>query len=347
MKKLLVILSVLIVVGCKKDPPIETPNGKYEAGMIVLNEGLFQQNNASISFYSFAESKVYQQVFFAENNRGLGDTANDMDVWINGDSTYLIVAVDVSSQIEIINASTMQSVAQIPIFNGAIAREPREVIVFGDKAYSCNYDGTVTVIDLLNKAISNTIAVGSNPDGMDIAGNNLYVSNSGGLNFPVYDSTVSVIDLNSETELMKIPTRINCTAVLSDNQGDIYVISNGNYSNIQPAMLRIDTQSNTVTDSTLISITSWTFYNDWIYYYEENLQGIYRYDTQNESFENVQLIDCSSYQTMYGIYVNDSGIFTTDANGFVNSSTIRTYTLGGAFQYKYTAGLNANKLVFN
>ena len=39
---------------------------------------------------------------------------------------------------------------------------------------------------------------------MAYANGNIYVANSGGLNFPNVDSTLSVIDVNSEIELMKI-----------------------------------------------------------------------------------------------------------------------------------------------
>lgn len=346
MKNFGFILIVLLASACKKDEPLPTP-GKYDGGMIVLNEGLYQQNNASLSFYSFTENKVYQQVFLAENNRGLGDTANDLELYSIGDSSYIIVAVDVSSQLEIINVKTLKSSAQIPVFNGTIAREPRHVIVKDNRAYSCNYDGTISVVDLVSNAIVNTISVGSNPDGMAIYGNKLFVTNSGGLNFPQYDSTISVVDLVSETELIKIPSRMNCTAILADNEGDLYVISNGNYGSVAPAILRIDSQTYTIEDTIALSISSWYFHNDWIYYYDVVQQGIYRYHTLTEIFENTKLVDCASYQTMYGIYVNDSGIFTTDANGYVNSSTIRCYTLSGSFQYQFTAGLNATDLTFN
>ncbi|MBD3636066.1 MAG: hypothetical protein HUJ25_01895 [Crocinitomicaceae bacterium] len=347
MKYLTLIVTVIALVSCKKDPPVEPTPGKYEAGIIILNEGLFQQNNSSMTFYSFNEHQEYQQVFYKENNRGLGDTANDMVLYDSGDSTYLVVAVDVSSQIEIIDAASLKSVKQIPVFNGSIAREPRRLQIAGSNIYSCNYDGSVSVISMTTKSIINTITVGANPDGMALVGTNLYVTNSGGLNSPVYDTTISVIDLTTATVTTQIGTRINCAATLADNEGDLYVISNGNYTSVSPALLRIDTQTNLVVDSVAISIGSWAFYDDWIYYYDSDLQGVYRYHTLTETFENDKIIDCNGYQTMYKLFVNNSGIYTADANGYVNSSTIRCYNLAGGYQYEFTAGLNATKFIFN
>lgn len=342
-KRLIAGALLLAFVACKKDDPVILP-GKYDNGILVLNEGLYQQNNASVSFYSFNDNQVTQQVFYSENDRGLGDVANDWEYYEIGDSSYIIMAIDLSSQLEIVNAKSMKSIAQIPVFDGTIAREPRRIMVDGTKAYSCNYDGTVTVVDLVSNSITNTIAVGANPDGMAIVGNMLYTANSGGLNWPVYDSTITVVNTSTEAVVTTFESRVNCTMMLSDTEGDIYVVSNGDYGSVLPAMLRVDTQTNQVTEEFDVAITSWFLEDDWIYYYDSNLQGVYRFNTLSETFENVQLIDCSSYQNMYGIYLAGALVITVDANGFVNSSTVRCYNSSGVFQYEFTAGFNATDL---
>lgn len=122
-------------------------------------------------------------------------------------------------------------------------------MVNGYAAYVCNFDGTVSVIDLTTYEVVKNISVGANPDGMIQVGNELYVSNSGGLNFPVYDSTVSVIDMSTREVVNTIETRINCTKMVSDSQNEIYILSNGNYSDINPALLKIDSNSKQVTQN--------------------------------------------------------------------------------------------------
>jgi YVTN family beta-propeller protein len=345
MKKVVVaVLGLLALQSCKKDPVV-IPEGKYEEGILVLNEGLYQQNNASLSYYTPGNSQVTQQVFNNENGRGLGDVANDMDYYTIGDSAYIIIAVDLSSQLEIVNARTLKSVAQIPLFDGAIAREPRLVQAYGLIAYSCNYDGTVSVIDLVSNKVVNTIDVGANPDGMAVVGQKLYTANSGGLNWPVYDSTVSVVNLNSGTVESTIQSRVNCTKMIADSEGDIYIVSNGNYNNIAPAMIKLNTQTNQITEEHNVSISSWCLDGEWIYYHDSNNQGVYRFNTLTETFEGTQIIDVSSYQTMYAVQVTDNNIITADGNGYTNSATVRVYSKSGSFQYEFTAGFLAKEFV--
>jgi YVTN family beta-propeller protein len=65
------------------------------------------------------------------------------------------------------------------------------------------------------------IAVGQNPEGLAVSNGKLYVANSGGLNFPDVDSTVSVIDLTTHTELLKITVGKNPGGVCVDSEGDV------------------------------------------------------------------------------------------------------------------------------
>ncbi len=51
--------------------------------------------------------------------------------------------------------------------------------------------------------IVDTCTVGYQPEEMVIAGNKLYVANSGGYRVPSYDRTVSVIDLTTFTEIKR------------------------------------------------------------------------------------------------------------------------------------------------
>ncbi|MBN4072639.1 hypothetical protein JYT74_01235 [Crocinitomix catalasitica] len=348
MKKTHCILLLASLFACSKPPP---PNGgnlyDYSSGLLILNEGLFQQNNATLAYYSYTENYIYNQVFYTENGRGLGDTANDMEEYDLNGNKYVIIAVDVSSQLEIVETSSLLSVAQIPVFNASIAREPRVVKVKGDKAYCCNFDGSVSIVNLNTFSIINTIDVGQNPDGMVINGNYLYVANSGGLSAPDYDSTVSVINLTTEVLETTINARINLGRMLVDSEGDLYVISKGNYSDVEPAIVRINTSTNTVVDEFEVPLLSWSLYNDWIYYYNSDLKGIYRFNTLTETFENDMIVDCSSHETFYKLHLVNNLIYTVDAHGYVSQSTIRCYDLAGNEQYNFLAGLNTNDIIFN
>lgn len=345
------VILIFSLVACHKDDPPVAPvsAGEYSNGLVVLNEGLFQQNNASLCFYSFNDQQVYTQAFFTENGRGLGDTANDFEKYTLGGIDYIIIAVDISSQIEIVEANTLKSVAQIPLFDGTAPREPRRIVVNGYAAYVCCFDGTVAVIDLTNYEVVKTISVGANPDGMVQVGNELYVSNSGGLNFPAYDSTVSVIDMTTREVVHTIETRINCTEMIVDSQNDIYIFSNGNYSDVDPAILKIDANTKEVSTEFTINTSVIEKVSDWIYYYDSSDESIKRFDMINDTNESTEIIDLSAFNDFSGMqFVAElNTLFCFDANGYVNASAVRAYNLSGVFQYEFTTELNAKKIIYN
>lgn len=340
-----------IFLSCKKDNPPTPPisPGAYENGIVVLNEGLFQQNNSSISFYNLANEQVYTQCFLTENARGLGDTGNDFEKYSIDGIEYIIIAVDISSQIEIVEANTLKSVAQIPLFDGTNAREPRRIEVYGTKAFVCNFDGTVSIIDLISKSVVNTISVGANPDGMVQLGNKLYVSNSGGLNYPVYDSTMTIINMDNNSVIETFETRINSTSMIVDGQNEIYLLSNGNYADVDPALVRINTTTNQIVQTFEIPIGSMTQAGEWIYYYDLDTKQVKRFNTQAEIFDPNVIIECADYETFSGMQFETilNLIFCFDVNGYVNSSTVRAYNTLGVLQFEFTAELNAKRIIYN
>ena len=346
-----IFIALFCLTACKKDPPKPPTPDAYSNGVLVLNEGLFQQNNSSISWYSKGESKSFQQVFLTENERGLGDTANDFELYeING-KKYIIVAVDVSSQLEIIEAATLKSVAQIPVFDGTDAREPREIVVVGQVACVANFDGSVAIVDLVNNQITAYWEAGLNPDGIAHYGNDLFVVNSGGLNSPDYDSTLSVFDLETQSFKGNITTAINCSQVQITEEGQLYLLSRGNYSDVDPSLQRLDVTKEAIEVEQVfdLPISSFEIHNDWLYYHNTDLKAICRINLDGEDMpEAGAFIDVSEFETFYGIQIDPltGDIYCFDARGYVNSAIVKCYSKEGNFKYEFTAALNPAKLIF-
>ncbi len=348
MKKILLILAVSILwISCKKDPEPEV-GSKFEHGIFCVNEGLFQQNNASISFFQTDSQKVNQHVFASINGRGLGDTANDAIFYYFKGKPYYAVAVDVSSQIEIIDAVTLKSVKQISVFDSGSSRSPRSLEFYNNHLYSLNFDGTISVIDLSSFDITKTISVGLNPDNSIIIGDELFCVNSGGLNAPDYDNTVSVIDLNANIVTQTFETAINCSDIIKDDQNNIYLLSRGNYSSVTPKVLRIDPISKSATEILDADVLGIAYFNNVVYFYDETQKAVFKYNTSSQTTESSKFIDCSDFDNFYGIYINTTTktFFLVDANGYVNSSTVHQYNHLGQHQYSFTSGLNTGQLLF-
>ena len=51
------------------------------AEIYILSEGLFNQNNSTLARHTFADNRTNTNYFQTLNSRGLGDTANDMQLY--------------------------------------------------------------------------------------------------------------------------------------------------------------------------------------------------------------------------------------------------------------------------
>ena len=117
------ILFITILSGCQ-DPKPTPENDDFSVDVIVMNEGNWHSNNASLTAYDLTRKKAVTDYFAEKNGRGLGDVANDALLY----GSKLYVVVNVSSSVEVIDTATGKSIRQIPLFNEmGIAREPRRI----------------------------------------------------------------------------------------------------------------------------------------------------------------------------------------------------------------------------
>lgn len=342
-----VLILSTIVVSCKKKPvqPTEetTSPTTLSNGILVLNEGLFQQNNASLSWIDLSTNSVNSSFFEQKTTRSLGDTGNDIKRY--GNKIYVIV--NVSSTIEVLNATTGAFIQQIDMKTASgDSKQPRYIAFNGSKAYVSCYDGFVDVIDTATLAIQQRIPVGSNPEGLCVANNKLYVANSGGLNYPNVDSTLSVISLSTYNELTKIVVGKNPGRVVADQNGEVYAITRGNYSTIPQRMHRINTTTDNLEETFPMEVGSIVTFGNKFLLTTSDFSGsntsIQLFNPQSELVENSNFIDVSSIETLYGInYSSTTGkIYVMDARGFSISGKLKEYSLAGNFIREWTVGLN-------
>jgi len=219
------VISIFALSSCNKsvDPIIDPPALPQSSGVIVVSEGLFSQNNSSISYYSIKDNKVTQNVYAAANsNAKLGDTANDMKIL--GNKGY--IAVDQSFKIEIIDVNSFKSLGMIDL---STYGEPREISIVDSTmgfvtVWNSNGDGVVK-FNPSKMTVTSLITVGTKPEGIVNNGKYLFVANSGW----GADSTVSIIDATQSSVVKTLTVGINPNSVI-ENNGEIYVISTGSYS---------------------------------------------------------------------------------------------------------------------
>lgn len=354
-----ILLTVGIFAGCDDmkdfEPQREYSQDAVTRKMYILSEGLFNYNNSKLGVYDFTEpddAKKYIPDFFAQQNkRGLGDTANDMQRY--GSKIYILV--NVSSQIEVIDAETGKSIKRIPMFNDKkVARQPRYIDFYEGKGYVCSFDGTVARLDTASLEIEAYVEVGRNPDGICVANRKLYVSNSGGLSFPNFDNTVSVVDIAAFKEIKKINVGTNPYKIHADSEGDVYVVTRGN--NDVYGFHKIDSDI----DEKIQTFPSLSVYNFEIY---EDKAYMYNYDyATGKSW--VKVFDCLTERvideqfvkdknitinTPYGISINplNGDVYIFDAQFFIYEGDVLCFDKDGKFKFRINeVGLNPNHIVF-
>ena len=343
-----------LLFSCKKDTPTEKPIvvDPETVGFYICCEGLMNGNNGILSYYDVKNNQLHKDYFKTQNQRGLGDTPNDLKIY--GSKMYCVV--NLSNTVEVMDAATAISIRRISLTaDNGNGRQPRQITFHKNKAYVCSFDGTVVRIDTASLAVETIVECGRNPDGICVSNNKLYVSNSGGLDFGNPDNTVSVIDIETFTEIKRITVVANPGKILADSEGDVYLISRGNYGNISSAFQRIDSQTDEVVQVfEPLNVTNFTICGDVAYlFYNHDYIGsswFKTFDCKTEQIINESFIsDGTVINKPYGINVNplNGDVYITDVYNFTIQGDVHCFDKNGKQKFKIeNVGLNPNVTVF-
>lgn len=360
--------------SCRGDEPVtpstpvkvgvgETPTGPVQ-GFFLLNEGNMGSNKATLDHYDL-ETGIYTRNIYAERNPGvvkeLGDVGNDIRIY--GDKLYAVI--NCSHFVEVMDVDTARHVASVVIPNC-------RYIVFKDGfAYVSSYAGPVQIdpnarlgyvakVDTVSLKVVAECVVGYQPEEMAIVGDKLYVANSGGYRVPDYDRTVSVIDLNTFTEVKKIDVAINLHRLRSDNHGNLWVSSRGDYYDTGSKTFVIDTSTDRVTDvlhllpnsnMALAGDSLYVYSTEWSWYTEQFTTSYAIVDTRTKRVLTRSFITDGSERAIsvpYGIAVNpDNGDFyVADAKDYVTPGKLHCYGRDGVRKWSVTTGDIPAHIVF-
>ena len=242
-KLIIIALGALTAASCRQTAP-DVPETGIK-GAIILNNGNWGSNDASLTIYDPAERTVAAGQFLAANGQRLGDLGQDIIVL--GDEIY--IAMNGSRVIFVTDMDLKLKKAIMADIEG-VGMAPRCLASANGKVYVTYHEGFLGEITPGSYALRTT-ATGSCPEGICIRGGKAYVANSG------YGSgnTVSVIDLASFREEKKIEVHPNPQSVAADKDGrTLYVCSWDaydpvTYDVISPAKFqKVDIASGEVSD---------------------------------------------------------------------------------------------------
>lgn len=235
------VFTVIFALSCRKDDPREEPVPSLE-GVLVLNNGNWGSNDASLSLYDPVSGTVSGGMFLKANGQMLGDLGQD--ILRCGDELYIAVN---GSRVIFITDLELNMKTAVEASAGGSKLSPRCLVGAGGKVYVTYYEGYLGEIDTQTYSVRTT-PVGPNPDGLAYAGGRLFVANSGGY-LPEFNNTVSVVDAAAFKETSTIEINCNPAAVVANGDGSlVYVMSFGNFTDIQPKLQVIDVSSYKLTD---------------------------------------------------------------------------------------------------
>ncbi len=333
-------LSILLFVnGCKKSESVtsEIPTLK---GVYVLNEGNFGRNNSTLSYFVPDSDRVYEDVFYLVNGRGLGDTGND--IVISGNRVYIVV--NNSDKIEVIEAKTHRSLGTVLIPEAS----PYKIAILGGKGYVTNlYRNAVTVIDAIaNSVLIDTIKVGDNPTGIFAFNDKIYVANSG---FG-YGRTVSVIDARTNKVIKTINVSDGPDAFAIDQINRLWVLCYGSYGDwsnpnddTDGKLFAIDLNTDIVVDSIVVGghPSRLVIYGDFAYTIKNGNVARINLKTKDINENFIQ-------GNFYSIAIDPVNklLYCADAKDYVQKGEVYIYDLSGKFIKKFQAGIIPSSFAF-
>ena len=328
------------------DDNIEVPNGDYDNGYFVLNEGQFQNVGTSGITFIGEDGIISNDVYSTVNPTALeiGDALQS--IFFDDANAYIISGG--SNQITVVDRYTFEYITTID----SDLTAPRYGAIANGKAYVTNSagwelgsaDDFVTVINLSDYSTS-TFAMENaeqviEEDGMIYFANGYFGSGQ----------TVTILNPNSEEDPIIIDLGAgNSPNSIVEEDDNLYVLTTNfdGTSNI----FEISTASNTITNTIDLSavVTSPKQLNmeDDIMYFTD-ATSVYKLDINGTTPSKVlEYTSTSLYGAMYGFAVEDDKIYIADAGDFASEGTTYEYSLTGSLLNTHTVGIGPNGFYFN
>ena len=365
------LLSLLLLHSCRHDI-IVWPSEEEEVGgtrqdsilgFYLLNEGNMGSNKCTMDYYDYTTGTYIRNIYGNANPsavKELGDVGNDLRIYGN----RMWAVINCSNKIEVMEARTARRVGQVNLANC------RYIAFHEGYAYVTSYAGPVQInpgyeqkgmvvkIDTATQEKVDTCIVGFQPDRLDIANGKIFVANSGGYMFPNYENTVSVIDLATFREEMRIPVAVNLHHLLADSDGRLWVSSRGDYYGNTSALFCITDPAGTpqvrritTQDGTDLVVENMTLRGDSLYVIGTEFSYATMQNHTNYGIVNVRtrqvlttnfITDGTDASIMepYGIAVHPhtGEILIGDARTHVNPGTLFCFSPEGLLLWKVRTG---------
>ena len=333
------LLIALTFASCKKPKPVP-PRGDYDGGYLVLNEGQFMHDNASLSFLKKDFSEQEDSVYYKTNNENIGDVGQSL--FAEGNKLYILV--NNSNKIIVANRWKMEKLGEM----ASLIKSPRYMTKVSDgKAVVSNWgevfdsnwqdveDDFLAFVNTDSDVVTDTVHIDLGPGKMLYLNGNLYVLISG---VSQSRNKVAVVDPASESIRTYLTVGDRPSDIVKDNDDNLWVLSSGNAAwtgNETPSTIsKINPATNQVEFTQVIASDKhpqFLFYaNGQLYLIMDNKIKSLTATASSVSLSDVADIS-QDVTTVYGVNVIDDKLFVTDAVDYQQPGKVVVYDLNNNF----------------
>lgn len=338
-----IIALMSILASCDKGNTelSETPS---VGDVLILNNGNWGANDSNIAIYDIRTGTLTANAFQKVNGTNLGDLGQD--ILIAGDEVYISVN---GSQLVFVTDKALKVKKTVIAEADGNRLSPRCLTKGEGKIYVTYYEGYLGEIDPSDGYSVRTVKVGPNPDGTAYADGKIYVANSGGMNYPNYDNTVSVVLASDFTVSATIEVNTNPAKVLA-GKGEVYVTSFGNYADVPAKIQSIDVETGHVSDLPYENVNSAAVGAGKLYVlcggYDQDwnpLPGrVYVHGEVPIPF----VTDQTTFPAAYSISATSDGYVYVGCSDYVNTGDVYVMAPGGTLYAKIDSqGMNPTAVV--
>lgn len=346
----------LMFYSCGEDPDenesLGNNSGSLGKGYYVLCEGLYGRNNSSLDFFSIEKQTTTTDLFTEVNNAGLGETANDM---IEAEGK-LFIAVNGSNCVMVVNKTDCRRLALIPINKGENP-QPRCLAYHKGKIYLTCFDGNIYKINASTYKVEQTAKTqGRNPEAIAICDGKLFVANTGGLDYPNFDNSISVMNPDDLSLIQKIEGLLNPGQIKASGN-KIFVQARGTYdygtgSYSSAELVRINASNLTIEERVPFVANAYELVdNKIIYAYIDNAMKNHLYSipadnlaSAPQTFAKTSTGELSSLKYTYNIDSDSKHIYLTDAKDYQTNGECFVFDYSGNLECKFETFINPKKV---
>jgi YVTN family beta-propeller protein len=200
---LLAMFMLAVGFGCDSNSgETPEPQGQFERGVLVINEGNFGSNDGEVFHYDPENEEVTADIFEKTNNRPFAGLIQNM---VEAEGRLYLVAN--TGKVEIVDAADFSSKGAISsgldiTQSAAVANGKLYVSDWGP--YDENWGNPNSYVAVVNSldggAVAAKIPVSSRPEGMVVLGNKLLVANAAAGRYTIIDSETDQVETEVEVQ---------------------------------------------------------------------------------------------------------------------------------------------------